>query len=339
MPLLLLAAGLVVRAADAESGTTRLDARHASHAARSLGGGFLLAMLPFIVWHVAHPERVAQLLGYYTANGYNADLATSPPASARFSARVDVWWEAVNPALLFLTGDGNLRFSTRHSGHFLLPVGFLFVIGLAALRRDGCRRVCAFLLTGLLFAPLPAVLAFNGEIKRWLAFVPFVILVATAGLATLRASHSRVIRASAIALLVLCVAQFGSFLRDYWTDYRERAAFYYGGDIGGAVREILARTDDVKCVMIERRVPVLDHWLLYTRVKGLDAVAQRPHMVDAASEILPGPSVCKRSGLLIHTDVVSGTIEQTLLGRGWTKVPIREPGNHSLLTLFWYEAP
>jgi 4-amino-4-deoxy-L-arabinose transferase-like glycosyltransferase len=336
MPLLLLAAWLVVR--DAGSATAPLEPQHGFSASRSLFGGFLLAMAPFIVWHLAHPERVAQLLGYYTANGYNADLASSPPAAARIAARVDVWWEAFSPAVLFLTGDGNLRFSTRHSGHFLLPVGILFVIGLAARQRDCYRRVRPFLVTGLLVAPLAAVLALDGEIKRWLAFVPFVILVAGAGFAALHASRRRVIRASAVALVVLSVAQFSGFLWDYWTGYRERSAFYYGGDIGGAVREILANAGDVRCVMIERRVPVLDHWLLYTRMKGLDAEAQRPWVGDAESTDLPARPGCHRVGLLIYTDLASPTLEQSLVARGWTKSPIPESGDRSLLTLFWSDA-
>jgi 4-amino-4-deoxy-L-arabinose transferase-like glycosyltransferase len=48
-------------------------------------------------------------------------------------------------------------------------------------------------------------------------------------------------RIAAIGLLLLIPVQFGSFLSDYFSDYRTRSAIWLGGNIRGAVEEILLR--------------------------------------------------------------------------------------------------
>jgi len=301
--------------------------------------GFAIALLPFLAWHLSHPERIGQLLGYYSGNGYNADLAVAGMSPAtRIGIRIDAWWESLNPAAMFLTGDGNLRFSTRRAGHFLLPTFAFFVAGAVALARED--RLVLFrplLLTGLILAPLPAVLATNSEIKRWLAFVPFAILVAACGIQYLLDIRRGAGRWVVAALVVVSATQFSDYLFDYWTGYRERSYFYYGGDLAGAVRRILATTDGLRCVMIDRRVPVLDYWLLYTRTQGRDRSAQSPRIVDSDTVDITAPLECRRSALLVHEHVVAtGALEDSLIARGWTKEPILEPGNHHLLTLFWH---
>lgn len=307
-----------------------------AHSWRPAVGGFLVVITPFVVWHIVHPERVSQLLGYYSANGYNADLVAPAPIVERLGTRLDVWWEALNPAPLFFSGDGNLRFSTGHSGHLLLPMFVFLIVGLAAAPTIGVAGVRRVLIAGLLLAPLPAILATSAEIKRWLAFLPFAILLAAAGVGWLW--QRRVGRIVSVALLALSVLQFSSFLRDYWGDYRERSSFYYGGDMGTAVREILSRTDQPHCVMIDKRVPILDHWLLYTRIKGLGAEAQRPFAVDVNELPISIPPGCRRTGLLVHADVAAASgVDKTLLANGWRAAAIPEPGNKAFLMLFWYE--
>ena len=300
---------------------------------------FGVALTPFIAWHIVHPERVGHLLGYYTANGYNTDLAAATPMSQRVVTRIDTWWEALNPAPLFFTGDGNLRFSTRYAGHLLLPTALFFVIGVATLRRTSLRGLRLVAVAGLLVAPLPALLATNAEIKRWLAFLPFAIVVAAQGMTVLLESRRRMVRLMVPLLVVAAVVQFSGYLRDYWSDYRERSYFFFGGDMGSAVRQALITPDDVRCVMVDKRVPILDHWLLYARVRGLHSVAAGPPMVDAASVSVP-PAGCSRTGLLVHEHVIAEAngAEARLIANGWTKAPIEEPGGRRYLTFFWYTA-
>lgn len=313
------------------------------HDRRALGpatAGFALALTPFVAWHAAYPERIGQLLGYYTANGYNTDLAPAGvPLARRVAVRMDTWWEALNPGTMFFSGDGNLRFSTRYAGHLLLPSAVFVMAGVVALGHKTLRDLWPLLIVGLLLAPLPAALATNAEIKRWLAFIPFAILLAACGMHLLLEWRHRAGRWIVAALLVASAAQFGAFLRDYWTGYRERSFFFYGGDMGGAVRRMLASTDDVRCVQFDKRVPILDYWLLYTRVKGLDEDAQRPIVIDADVADVTPPAGCRRAALLVHEQVSAANgIEARLIARGWRKEPIPEPGNRSHLTLFWFDA-
>jgi uncharacterized membrane protein len=124
--------------------------------------GFGLALVPYAAWTLTHPERVQQLIAYYSANGYNPDLSERNVSLVKMAVnRFDIWWNAFNPERLFFVGDSNYRFSTRQVGYFLAPVAPFLVVGLFALGRLEPRPVAFLIGVGLALAPIPAILKSN----------------------------------------------------------------------------------------------------------------------------------------------------------------------------------
>ena len=66
------------------------------------------------------------------------------------------------------------------------------------------------------------------------------VMLVAATLAQNRAWTTRVVVAGLIALMPL---QFAGFWNDYFTSYRERVSFWLGGNIGGALEEVIDRAD------------------------------------------------------------------------------------------------
>lgn len=84
------------------------------------------------------------------------------------------------------------------------------------------------LLAGLAFAPLPA--AALGEryvVQRELIVVPLAVLISTYRLTWLLRQRTAPIRAIAICVLATMPLQFAVFVRDYFTQYQFRAAYYF----------------------------------------------------------------------------------------------------------------
>lgn len=73
--------------------------------------------------------------------------------------------------------------------------------------------------------------------------VPLVAAGAAAlALARLTSRHTQM-KAITIALFAVMLLQFNSFWSDYFGDYRVRSAFWIGGNIRGAMEDIIGRTE------------------------------------------------------------------------------------------------
>jgi 4-amino-4-deoxy-L-arabinose transferase-like glycosyltransferase len=73
--------------------------------------------------------------------------------------------------------------------------------------------------------------------------VPLIVLAAVVGIVGAVVDGSGEWRAVAWCLLALMPFQFGAFWRDYFSDYRARSGYWLGGNIGGALEEIIARDE------------------------------------------------------------------------------------------------
>jgi hypothetical protein len=176
---------------------------------------------------------------------------------------------------------------------------------LLAGRRFVTADVWTLLILGLVLSPLPAAFVSNSEAKRWLSFVPFAVLVTTCGVEWLRGAGSTAAQVTAIALLPiarwltfvpsavlagvsgaawlfaakrhaaiigltallwLSAIQMRDFFAYYFGLYRVDAAAYFGGNLPGAIRHVLAITGPEDCVLLDTRVYYLDdEWPLYAR--------------------------------------------------------------------------
>ena len=145
---------------------------------------------------------------------------------------------AAQADFLFLSGDSSLVNSTRMAGLFPIAFAALIVAGLwEGARSSGTLSRVA--VAGLVTAPLASVVSGAIEMNRIMFVIPFAVLVATSGAASLL-RRGGLARAIGVLLIASVPIQFASFHRDYVNEYPSRAASWFGGNVRGAVRELLA---------------------------------------------------------------------------------------------------
>jgi hypothetical protein len=303
---------------------------------RTAAAGFFLLLLPWIAWHAIHPERFLNLAAYYTGNGYNPDVAGRFDPIHLMISRFSIWWEAFNPERFFFAGDSNLRFSTRRIGYLLLPTIVLLGIGVVNLRRLVSAEARFLVLCGILLAPLPAVLAGDNEIKRWLTILPFVTIVAACGSHVLLRTRQPVWRVVLCAVLAASAWQFSAFTQDYWGEYRARSSYYFFGNLRGAIRQVLASDPVPDCVLLDGRLPITAHWRFYTTAFGRPDLAGSLNLVDPERVDFAPPAQCENALLVSLDDRLreNPSYNDRLLHQGWKKTTIPEPdGKVSLVVL------
>ena len=151
--------------------------------------GFVIPLVPFIVWVFTHPGAFADTVNRYEL--YDASHMDALQGLRSFLSynsleeRAAVYWSFLNPSFLFLTGDLQMPFSTRAVGVFLLPVAVFLATGIVSVLRHPSPAKIIVLL-GFFTAPLAAVLVpENSEIIRATAMLPFGVLLATLGVESL----------------------------------------------------------------------------------------------------------------------------------------------------------
>jgi len=248
--------------------------------------GFAVVLIPIVLWTLAHPERFSDLLRAYRP-GEVAGESTMGDAARVLSqgtwrAKLSVWWVYFDPDYLFLSGDSSLTNSTRQAGLFPIALGIFLPIGFWRLVRSrGFERL---VLIGLVAAPLAVVLTGVLHLHRYrgLFVLPFGVLVATYGLAAMWASPKRLWRFAGTALLVTIPLQFAGFYRDYFGPYRERTSQWYGGNLRGALVEVMRHPPAAGQAYVSRAIPYADiYWRFYSQtVPGTPAV---PSLLDLES--------------------------------------------------------
>lgn len=291
-----------------------------------VAAGVAVSLVPMLLWHVVHPERLRQLTDYYSQNGYNEDVGAGGAAAVYWLiTRLDIWWNTLNPERLLFVGDSDYRFSTRQVGYLLLSGGVLAIAGLANVRRLR-PELRVIVVAGLVFAPVPAVLAGSFEIKRWLHVVPYFALLATLGFDALAGARRPVWRAAAPLLCAAGVLQFAAFAADYHGDYRARAGYTYGGNYRGVVQELVAGTDDPACAFVDSRIVRRAQWALYTRAAGLVAYADRENVVDVERADFSPPASCRTASIAISDERTreNPAFGARLEAERWIRIPVRE---------------
>jgi hypothetical protein len=255
---------------------------------------FAVALIPLALWQFAQPDRYTDLAAMYRMfdrppGPRPGFLDTVGPAIRQ---RLDVYWDTFNPSRLFFTGESSLTISTREVGSFLLPVGVLIVLGIGAIARRHTQPLGWVFLFGLLTASLPAVVMLDVEIRRWLVVTPFAAVVAGYGVERLRRG-TVLARAACVLLLALGVLQFGLFVRDYFGPYRDRASFWFGGNIRAAIETTL---DDVgeeadAAVYINDDIPWVEaYWRFYAIARGKASLIKNARYVRFDSTPPPAAS-------------------------------------------------
>jgi 4-amino-4-deoxy-L-arabinose transferase-like glycosyltransferase len=207
---------------------------------------FVVLLVPFGVWFVQHPSAFGATVtkyGLYDSSHLSAAQGLRAMINLDAAAdRLSQYWNYYNPSMLFFRGPAKVMFSTGRTGVFVAAVAPLIVVGLLDALRRRVDDLHVLMVLGFVTAPLAALIVAEPEaLFRAMALLPFGVLIAAAGVRVLSASAAG--RAAVAVLLLAAVLQFGAFARDYLGDYRERAAFWLGGNVGGAMESLIARAD------------------------------------------------------------------------------------------------
>ena len=201
-----------------------------------------IVLTPLLVWSAMHPERYSQLVEAYRLYGSTSDATPLVPANPDGPRGVRLWiglvWQFLSPDFLFLSGDSSMVNSTRMAGLFPMAFAGLIVAGVWTGMRSA-DTLTRIVIAGLLTAPLASVVSGAIEMNRIMFVIPFAVLVAAIGGASL-VGRGGVARAIGILLIASVPFQFASFHRDYIREYPQRAGSWFGGNVRGAVRELLA---------------------------------------------------------------------------------------------------
>jgi 4-amino-4-deoxy-L-arabinose transferase-like glycosyltransferase len=288
--------------------------------------GFGLTFLPLAMWHLVHAEHLIGMAAYYTHGEYNNNMGWTGFFGPAAISHIDAWWACYSPDKLFFSGDSDLRFSTRTAGYLLLPVAVPLIAGLWYAARQLPAAAWALLVSGLIVAPLPGALVSSSEIKRWLTFVPFAILLAAWGVESMLADGRRALKACAIATLLLAGVQSRSFAADYFGRYRDESAVKFGGNLRGAIREALSLSAPHDCVLLDTDVYYLkDYWDLYSRAYG------RPELAGAATWF--GPADNGQPPTICGAVTVLGVVDDKRFS-GWRTTRIAELNGTTSLALY-----
>lgn len=253
--------------------------------------GFALPLLPLVLWHLRHHSRYGDLVGAYRL--YDAHRSwvqgfTDLGNVSSLGMRADVYWNFFNPSFLFFSGDSSVLNSTRQVGVFLLPVAILLPLGVYWMLS---RRRTAFnvlLLWGFVSAPLAAVLLGEVAIRRALVMVPFAVLIAAFGFECLLTAPARTWRLAAVVVVLALPVQFWRFYVDYFGSYRVSSSVWFGGNVRGAVTEIIERAQQrpMAAVYLSSGIPYVDaYWDFYVIKRGI-ALSRRTVSCDPGRQDL-----------------------------------------------------
>lgn len=254
-----------------------------------IAAGFGVVMLPIVFWHIAHPERYAELMHAYRMDA-PGDASVAPAMSLEgLRARLGAWWQYFNPDFMFLAGDTSMTNSTRNAGFFPLAFAALLPIGIVRLWKGS--RFERLLIVGFVTGPLAAVATGTIDLNRYRAMfvLPFGALVAMYGLERLWTSRAHWQRAAAVLLVISVPVQFAGFYQDYMGRYRDSSSVWFGKNLRGALAEVFQVRAPGDALLMSQSVPYADSYArFYSRVFDALHPPVSPTLVDGATHDFDG---------------------------------------------------
>jgi hypothetical protein len=135
--------------------------------------------------------------------------------------------------------------------------------------------------------------------------LPLLLAVILGSAAAASAEGTRRWRPITIGLLLLTLLNFASFYRDYFDDYRLRAARHFEGNRRGAFETVLSRVDrqHPATVFVSQQIQYGDvSWSFYTMMLG------RPDLASKIAYFLPerlAPDELPRGAVVVTTTTAS----------------------------------
>jgi 4-amino-4-deoxy-L-arabinose transferase-like glycosyltransferase len=243
--------------------------------------GFGVALLPALAWQLAYPDRITELLSGYRIPGSGDTLGKSLGtmlSTHGLKMRIDLFWRFFSPSFLFISGDSSAINSTRAIGFFPIVFAVLLPVGLFQIARGRGWPVSLAVLGGFLTSPLAGVISGELEANRVLYVLPFGALVATYGVQRLLETRTTLVKWATAALLVAVPIQFATFYSDYMGAYRTRTSYWFGGNLPGALADVIERSPPA--IYLSREIPYIDaYWRFSAIAKG------RPDLVDRVTYV------------------------------------------------------
>ena len=295
--------------------------------------GFAIVLIPIVLWSVAHPERYGDLLRAYRPGEITAQSTVIDASDAitpgDWRSRLSEWWLYFDPTYLFLSGDSSLTNSTRRAGLFPLAVAVFLPVGIwRVARRRGVDRVIAI---GFVTAPLAVVLTGVLHLHRYrgLFVLPFGVLLATYGLQAFLASPKRAWRLVGVLLLAAVPLQFWDFYRDYMGAYRVASSEWYGGNLRGALVEVMQHPPASGQAYVSRTIPYADvYWRFYSQTVAGAPAAATPIDLELASAQWFAPG---SKAVVAIDEPLAGVLDRT----GWRReLIVTEPDGTPAFVVF-----
>jgi 4-amino-4-deoxy-L-arabinose transferase-like glycosyltransferase len=262
-------------------------------------GGFICALVPFLLYFSSHPRMFAGITtkirgnegGQTIASGI-ASLLSAPKLQQTFATYLNYF----NPVFMFGTGDASVTCSTGKAGVFLLPCLVLIPAGAYLLVRHlraSTPNPVAWVLLGM-FVVAPLGGSIHGEqfrIARGMALLPlgsFFCAFCLERLALLRTPAARKVLLGAAALMAL---HWIFFVADYFTDFRRRSYWAFGFDTAAVFEPAVDTSAANRPVVayLDQTVPFADfYWRFYAQKRGRPELMRRVQPFDPGKVDLGG---------------------------------------------------
>ena len=182
-----------------------------------------------------------------------------------------------------------------------------------------------------MIAPLATAVSGKLEVNRILFVLPFGALIAAAGVVQLW-RRDGVTRWIGIGLVAAVGIQFANVYVDYMGPYRERSAYWFGGNMRGAVQAAIAHKESTGgTVWLNARTPIERYWRFYAIAAGHEDWQTSPSYYDPATF-----TAAQITGRAILVCAVGDAPCQTVRAlASWTEVErIFEPDGVESFTVF-----
>ena len=206
--------------------------------------GFAVALVPFALGLLRHPERFGGVVKSYGVYDSNLTMLQGLRDIARYNSvgdRIGAYWETLSPRYLFFFGDPSISDSNRLAGMFLLPTAVLLAVGLYAMAARRFRGDM-LLVGGFFFASVAALVDPTLAARRYIFNVPFAALIAMRGCAFLAERTAGRVVVAAVA--VLSAVHFYVYFSDYLTGYRIQSAFWFENNMRGMFERVIALSEE-----------------------------------------------------------------------------------------------
>lgn len=227
----------------------------------------LLALVPWLIWHPGQFSSQIQMYGVYDAAHLNPLAGLLDFLSFEsVSKRAVLYYQGFNPSYLFLGGDSSLMNSTRAAGVLLWPTAVFLPIGINHIINRDRSAGHLLVLAVFVLAPVAVLMPMEVKINRELLLLPAAAMISACGALVMLRARNKIWAVAAIVLLAVAVRSFVPFYRDYLTEYRVRASFWFDRNIRGGLEDVISRDRErpISRVYISRTTRWIDwYWKWY----------------------------------------------------------------------------